>query len=147
MMNDALFSSKKQDWETPTDFFKKYDDAFSFTLDACATPQNAKCGKYYTKEDDGLTKDWGGNRVWCNPPYGREISKWVKKASEEAQKPHTIVVMLLPARTDTAWFHDYILRKASIQFIRGRIKFVGATTSAPFPSMVVTFASGMYVPK
>ena len=146
-MNKALFSSNRQDWETPTDFFKKYDDGFNFTLDACATPQNAKCGKYFTKEDDGLTKDWGGNRVWCNPPYGCEISKWVKKASEEAQKPHTIVVMLLPARTDTAWFHDYILGKASIQFIRGRIKFVGATTSAPFPSMVVTFASAMFVPK
>lgn len=138
-MNKALFSSNRQDWETPPDFFKKYDDSFRFTLDACAMPQNAKCRQYFTKEDDGLTKDWGGHRVWCNPPYGREISKWVKKASEEAQKPHTIVVMLLPARTDTAWFHDYILGQAAIEFIRGRIKFVGASASAPFPSLVVFF--------
>lgn len=145
-MNKALFSSERQDWETPPDFFKKYNDAFNFTLDACATPQNAKCQNYFTKEDDGLTKDWQGHRVWCNPPYGREIAKWVKKAREEAQKPHTIVVMLLPARTDTAWFHDYIKRQAAVEFVRGRIKFVGAKSAASFPSMVVTFALGMVRP-
>lgn len=142
-MNKALFSSNRQDWETPADFFKKYDDVFRFTLDACATSQNAKCGKYYTKEDDGLTKDWKDHRVWCNPPYGREISKWVKKAYDEAEKSNTTVVMLLPARTDTTWFHDYILGQAAIEFVRGRIKFVGASSTAPFPSMVVIFGEGV----
>lgn len=143
MMNKALFSSNRQDWETPPDFFKKYDDVFRFTLDACATPQNAKCGKYYTKDDDGLTKDWKDHRVWCNPPYGREIARWVKKAHDEAEKSNTTVVMLLPARTDTAWFHDYILGQAAIEFVRGRIKFVGASSAAPFPSMVVIFGEGV----
>lgn len=136
---DALFSSKTDQWATPIDFFKKLDDEFHFTLDPCADERNHKCEKYFTKEDDGLSKNWGGYRVFCNPPYGKEIGKWVKKCYEESQKDNTIVVMLIPARTDTKYFHDYIYHKAELRFIRGRLKFGDGTGSAPFPSMVVIF--------
>ena len=140
-MNTAvMFSSKSDLWATPQDFFDELNAEFNFTLDPCATPENAKCVKYYTIEDDGLRQDWQGETVFYNPPYGREISRWVKKCCEEAEKPNTTVVMLIPARTDTAWFHDYIYHKAKeIRFVRGRLKFGNSTNSAPFPSMVVVF--------
>lgn len=112
------------------------DREFHFELDVCATPENAKCRRFYTKEQDGLAQPWTG-RVWCNPPYGREIGKWVKKAFETAAGG--FAVMLLPARTDTRWFHDYIYGKAEVRFIRGRLKFGDSKNSAPFPSMVVIF--------
>lgn len=134
----AQFSSAKDDWETPQDFFDRYNNAYHFTLDAASSDENAKCQNHYTIADDGLHKNWGGQTVWLNPPYGRGIGKWVQKAYEEAQKPGTVVVCLLPARTDTAWFHDYC-RKGQITFIRGRLKFGGSKNSAPFPSMVVEF--------
>lgn len=135
MNKDILFSSNRMDWETPADLFAELDNEFHFDLDPCATPQTAKCTDFYTKEDDGLTKSWKGRRVFCNPPYGREIGKWVRKCSEDG----AICVMLIPARTDTAWFHDYIYDKAEIRFIRGRLKFSNAENAAPFPSMVVIF--------
>lgn len=135
----SLKTLDRKDWETPPELFQRLDAIYHFTLDPCATPETAKCAKYYTKDDDGLTKEWGGERVFCNPPYGKELSQWVKKASEEAHKLDTVVVMLLPARTDTAWFHDYIMGKTAIQFLRGRLRFVGAAHPAPFPSMVVVF--------
>ena len=135
-----MFSSKSDLWATPQEFFDELNAEFNFTLDPCATPENAKCKKYYTKVEDGLKQDWSGEIVFCNPPYGREIGKWVKKCYEEAQKPDTIVVMLIPARTDTSYFHDYIYKKAKeIRFIRGRLKFGNSKNSAPFPSMVVVF--------
>jgi len=135
-----MFSSKSDLWATPQEFFDELNAEFNFTLDPCATPENAKCQKYYTKVEDGLKQDWSGEIVFCNPPYGREIGKWVKKCYEEAQKPDTIVVMLIPARTDTSYFHDYIYKKAKeIRFIRGRLKFGNSKNSAPFPSMVVVF--------
>ena len=134
MQTDVMFSSATDEWETPQDFFDRLDAEFRFDLDVCATPQNAKCKTYFTKADDGLTQDWIGT-CWCNPPYGREIGKWVKKASESK----TTVVMLLPARTDTKWFHDYIYGKAEIEFIKGRLKFGSSKNSAPFPSMIVIF--------
>ncbi len=99
------FSSKTDLWSTPQDFFDKLDEEFDFTLDPCATPENAKCPIYFTKDDDGLEQDWSGERVFMNPPYGREIGKWVKKAYES----NTLVVCLLPARTDTRWWHDYVI--------------------------------------
>lgn len=134
MNTDLMFSSKSDCWETPQAFFDDLNNLFHFTVDACALPENAKCEKYFTPEQDGLQQEWTGT-VWCNPPYGREIGKWVKKAAAS----ECTVVMLLPARTDTAWFHDYIYGHAEIRFVRGRLKFGGCKNSAPFPSMVVIF--------
>ena len=136
-----MFSSATDLWATPIDFYNELDAEFHFDLDPCATHDNAKCAKYYTKETDGLKQDWGGHTVFCNPPYGRVIGDWVKKAYEESKKPNTTIVMLIPARTDTKYFHDYIYHKAEIRFVRGRLKFGDAKNSAPFPSMVVIFRS------
>lgn len=139
MNSDVMFSSKTDLWETPQDFFNQLNREFHFTLDACATAENAKCSNFYSPDQDGLSMPWEG-RVWCNPPYGRKIGRWVEKAYLSAQSG-TLVVMLLPARTDTAWFHDYIYRRAEIRFIRGRLKFGGSKNSAPFPSMVCIFGN------
>lgn len=139
MKNDLMFSSKSDEWYTPDDFYENLDDEFHFNLDPCATEFNHKCDKYFTKEINGLSQKWGGYRVFCNPPYGRVIAEWVKKAYEESRAEDTLVVMLLPARTDTKWFHDYIYGKAEIRFIKGRLKFSGCNNPSPFPSMVVIF--------
>lgn len=136
---EAMFSSTTDLWATPQKFFDELDREFHFGLDPCATVENAKCEKFFTKDDDGLTKNWGGQNVFCNPPYGRDIGKWVKKAYEESRKDNTLVVMLLPARTDTKWFHEWIYGKAEIRFIKGRLKFGDAKNSAPFPSMIVIY--------
>ena len=132
-MTNIHFSSKTDLWATPQATFDELNDEFSFTLDPCATKQNAKCEKFYTEKEDGLKQNWDGEVVFMNPPYGREIGKWVKKAVESK----ALVVMLLPARTDTRWFHDYIYQKCDIRFLKGRLKFGDAVNSAPFPSMVV----------
>lgn len=137
MINKGMFTSNTDMWETPQEFFDKLDHEFHFTLDACATPENAKCEKFYTPEQDGLLRDWIGT-VWCNPPYGRQIGKWVEKGEKSANSGAT-VVMLLPARTDTAWFHDHIYGKSEIRFVRGRLKFGGSKWNAPFPCMVVIY--------
>lgn len=135
----VMFSSANEVWETPQDFFDKLNEEFHFDLDPCALPENAKCETFFTPEQNGLIQNWGGYRVFCNPPYGRNLKTWVRKCYEEGQKPNTIVVMLIPARTDTSFFHDYIYHKAEIRFIRGRLKFGGCNNAAPFPSMVVIF--------
>lgn len=128
------------DWSTPQDLFDKLNEEFHFTLDPCADALNHKCDKYYTEEQDGLHQDWSGERVFCNPPYGRSLSKWVEKSYKEVREGKCeLVVMLIPARTDTRWFHDYILRGSVIRFVKGRIKFGGAKNNAPFPSMIVVF--------
>jgi phage N-6-adenine-methyltransferase len=138
MNTDVMFSSATDGWETPQDLFDKLNAIYKFELDPCATEKNAKCVCYFTKEIDGLIQPWHEwNSVFVNPPYGREIGKWIAKAYEESQKG-ALVVMLLPARTDTAWFHDYCT-KGYIQFLRGRLKFGGCKNAAPFPSMLVTF--------
>ena len=137
-MNSAVFYSSKTDmWATPQDCFDALDAEFHFTLDACAVKENAKCEAYYTPEQDGLDQPWTG-RVWCNPPYGRNVGQWVKKAHDTASGGG-FVVMLLPARTDTRWFHDYIYGKTEVRFIKGRLKFGSCQNAAPFPSMVVIF--------
>lgn len=136
-LDKVLFSSKSDLWSTPQDFFNKLDQEFHFDLDVCALPENAKCGNYYTPEQDGLAQEWNGT-CWCNPPYGREVGKWVEKAYLSACDGAT-VVMLLPARTDTKWFHDYIYGKADVRFVRGRLKFGDSNNSVPFPSMVAVF--------
>ena len=139
MFNKVLFSSNSNEWTTPQDFYDKLNNEFNFTLDPCATKENTKCKKYYTKEKDGLAQDWSNEIVFCNPPYGREIKKWVKKCYEEHLKGAT-VVMLIPARTDTTYFHEYIYGKSEIRFIKGRLKFGDRGGNAPFPSMVVVYA-------
>lgn len=141
MNTETMFSSKDQTWETPKDFFKKLDDEFHFTLDPCCSKETAKCGKFYTEKENGLVQDWQGETVFINPPYGREISKWVQKSYEESKKENTLCVMLIPARTDTKWFHEYIYHNAEIRFLKGRLKFGNATNSAPFPSMIVIFGA------
>ena len=140
MNTKLMFSSKTDLWSTPQDFFDKLNEEFNFDLDPCSTHENAKCKKHYTIEENGLKQDWGGHSVFVNPPYGREIKEWVKKSSSESKKKNTTVVMLIPARTDTSYFHDYIYKKAKeIRFIRGRLKFGDSKNPAPFPSMVVIF--------
>ena len=141
MNNDLMFSSKTDLWETPQDFFDKLNARFQFETDVCALPENAKCKRFFTPEMDGLKQEWTGV-CWMNPPYGRQIGKWVQKAYESARDNLATVICLLPARTDTRWFHDYILPHAEVQFIKGRIKFGGAKENAPFPNMLVTFYPG-----
>jgi len=140
MKKNGLFSSKTPEWETPQDFFDELNKEFKFDFDVCATKENTKCKLFWTKDDDALSKNWYGD-CWMNPPYGREIGKWIKKASESSKKEYCSVVSLLPARTDTKWFHDYIYKKpkTEIRFIKGRLKFSGSKNSAPFPSMIVIF--------
>ena len=139
-MDKIVFSSKSDEWETPQNIFDSLNDEFDFNLDPCASDEIHKCEKYFTMQDDGLQQDWEGYRVFCNPPYS-EISSWVKKSYEESLKPNTVVVMLIPARTDTKYFHDYIYHRSEIRFVKGRIKFSNAKFNAPFPSMIVIFRS------
>lgn len=132
---DTLFSHKSDEWETPQDFFDKVNEEFDFEIDVASTRENHKCAGYFTPEDDGLNQDWGKATVWCNPPYSN-IRDWAKKCSEHKGT----AVMLVPARTDTKWFHDYCYKKPNVElrFIKGRLKFSGQG-SAPFPSMLVIF--------
>ncbi len=139
MNTKLMFSSKTDQWSTPQKLFDELDKEFHFTLDPCADAENHKCEKYFTVEDDGLAQDWSGNRVFCNPPYCRSVSKWAEKCYREGCKDNTVVVLLIPARTDTTYFHDFILNRAEIRFIKGRLKFGSGEKSAPFPSMLVIF--------
>lgn len=139
-MNKSLISSKYMEWETPQELYEKLNKEFNFTLDAAASDKNHKTKKYYTKEKNGLQQSWQTTgSVFCNPPYGRTLYKWIEKAHEEAKTGQKIV-MLIPARTDTSYFHKYIYNKTEIRFIKGRIKFCinnEKTNNAPFPSMIV----------
>lgn len=145
-MNSALLSSKNLSWCTPPEFFNELDQEFHFDLDPAATDKSAKCARYFTPDDNGLEQDWGGCHVFCNPPYGRHIQDWVRKGYEESQKPGTIVVMLIPARTDTSYYHEYIFGgKAEVRFLRGRLYFTDEEGTpggrAPFPSAVIIWRS------
>jgi site-specific DNA-methyltransferase (adenine-specific) len=139
MLEKALFSSKSDEWGTPQALYDELNRRYHFELDPCATDSNHKCERYFTKEQDGLSQSWGGYRVFCNPPYGRQIGQWVKKCAEHG-KEH-LAVMLIPVRTDTQWFHEYIYNKPNvdIEFIKRRIRFSNTSCDAPFPSMVVIF--------
>ena len=139
MITEALFSSKTDNWATPQNFFDELNKEFHFTLDPCADEKNHKCEKFFTRKENGLLHDWSGESVFVNPPYGREIYNWVGKCYWEGHKENTIVVLLIPARTDTKYFHDFILNRSEIRFIKGRLKFGDSDNSAPFPSMVVVF--------
>lgn len=129
------YSSERMDWETPRDFFDRLDQEFEFELDVCATPETAKCQRYYTPETDGLARNWTGT-CWMNPPYGSEIADWMEKAYNESLNGAT-VVCLVPSRTDTNWWHNYAMKASEIRFVWGRLRFGGAETSAPFPSAVI----------
>lgn len=133
MNTDLLFSSKTVDWETPQDLFDRLNAIHHFEIDLCATADNTKCERYFSPEDDALAQEWTGV-CWCNPPYGRQVGKWVQKAAQSKAK----VVMLLFARTDTQWFHKWVLPFATIEFLPGRLHFGGAGR-APAPSMIVVF--------
>ena len=132
----ACFMRGKDEWETPEDFFEELDREFHFDLDPCASEENHKCENYLTY--NGLQEDWGGHRVYCNPPYS-EIAKWVEKGFRESRKDHTLVVMLIPSRTDTRWFHNFIYGRSEVRFVKGRLRFGGSKMNAPFPNMVVIF--------
>ena len=140
MRTKVHFSSRKKDWATPWEFFRHWNLLQGpFTLDVCATAENAKCERYFSPEEDGLTQEWNGI-CWMNPPYGRVIGQWLGKAVAEVRERRARrVVCLVPARTDTAWWHDFVLPRGAATFIRGRIRFEGAEHSAPFPSAVVIF--------
>jgi site-specific DNA-methyltransferase (adenine-specific) len=142
----TMFSNNTDMWATPQEFYDGLNKRYNFTLDPCATAQNTKCPKFFTEQDDGLSQDWSGNTVYVNPPYSN-VKAWVNKALIESRKPDTTVVMLVAARTDTKFFHDYCTKANQIFFIKGRLKFGGSTNSAPFPSMVVVFGGDtLYVP-
>jgi site-specific DNA-methyltransferase (adenine-specific) len=152
-LDKVLFSSTSNEWESPNDLYNKLNDKYHFTLDPCCTDYNHKCNKYFTIKDNGLEQDWSKDIVFMNPPYGREIGKWIKKAYDEWIKGATVVV-LVPARTDTKWFHNYVytkLESKNYEFIKGRLKFINRLfpswredgnfklTPAPFPSMLIYY--------
>jgi len=140
-MSNVHFMSLSVEWATPQSLFDELDREFHFTLDPCATAENAKCTKFYTKWDDGLSKDWSRETVFMNPPYGREIGDWMAKAYKESLKGAK-VVCLIPSRTDTRWWHEFVMKAKEIRFIKGRVKFGGHKNSAPFPSAIVVFEKG-----
>lgn len=135
-MNAAVHSSKTHTWSTPQEFFDRLNEEFQFTLDPCAEPETAKCEKFYTYRENGLAQDWTGERVFCNPPYGPDLTRWIIKCATEKTE---VCVMLIPARTDTKVWHEWIFNNAEVRFVKGRLKFGGAENSAPFPSAVVIF--------
>lgn len=138
-ISQTLFSSRTEEWPTPQSFFAELHREFGFSLDPCATRQNAKCPNYFTKAQDELTQNWGSHIVFCNPPYGRGMAQWARKCWESAEAGAT-VVLLAHARTDTRWFHDWVYNKATeIRFVKGRLKFGDSKNSAPFPSLVAVY--------
>jgi phage N-6-adenine-methyltransferase len=142
---EVVFSSKSTDWSTPQHFFDQLEKRFgTFTLDPCSNSSNYKVKNYFTEKDDGLNRDWSGHKVFMNPPYGRAIKEWIKKAYEEGQKENTTVVILIPARTDTRYWHDYVMKAEAIYFVKGRLKIGNGSNSAPFPSAVVVFKKSAY---
>lgn len=140
MINKVLFSSESDEYETPQYLFDYYNNIYHFNLDVCASRDNHKCNLYYDKNENGLLKTWHGYSVWCNPPYSN-IYKWVQKCYFENLMNNVNIVLLIPARTDTKYFHEYIYNKHEIKFIKGRLKFNNMKTAAPFPSMIVIFHS------
>ena len=139
-VQQVMFSSKSKEWVTPQHFFDKLNKRFGpFTLDPCANSSNYKVMKHFTEKENGLEQDWGGHIVFMNPPYGRAIKDWIKKAYEESRKENTMVIALIPARTDTRYWHNYVLKANDLYFVKGRLKFGNGENSAPFPSAVAVF--------
>lgn len=142
-MNKVLFSSKKEDWTTPKELFFKLDYIYNFTLDPCSDEFNHLCDKYYTIKENGLLQSWKNEVVFCNPPYGRKIYDWVKKCYLENINNNVEIILLIPSRTDTKFFHDFLYhnKRVDIYFIKGRLKFGNADNTAPFPSLIAHFRS------
>lgn len=138
-MTSVMYSSSTDEWATPLRLFSKLDDEFHFSVDVCADETNKKCDRYYSKEENGLKQQWNGV-CWMNPPYGRSIGQWMEKAVKSMLEGGAVVVCLIPARTDTKWWHKWVMPYASeIRFLAGRLKFGNAETSAPFPSAIVIY--------
>jgi site-specific DNA-methyltransferase (adenine-specific) len=138
---EVMFSSKSDLWATPQALFDKLNQFYNFTLDPCASADNAKCAKFYTEQDDGLSKDWSGETVFVNPPYSN-VAGWVEKCYREYMDNGVTSVLLIPSRTDTKYFHKHCMKADLIQFVKGRVKFENGSSkpnSAPFPSMIVVF--------
>jgi site-specific DNA-methyltransferase (adenine-specific) len=138
---EVMFSSKSDEWNTPQKLFDKLNEYYKFTLDPCANEQNRKCQKYFSKETNGLVQDWAGEVVFVNPPYS-DVASWVEKCYNEYKDNDVTSVLLIPARTDTKWFHKYCMKADLVQFVKGRVKFENGASkpnSAPFPSMIVVF--------
>jgi phage N-6-adenine-methyltransferase len=144
-MNPIVFSSRSAEWTTPLAMFAALDVEFGFALDAAATPDNALCRRYFTRADDGLTRSWLPGPVFLNPPYGYGIGRWIEKACDEAGRGATVVA-LIPAKTETRWWHRWVMRAAEIRLIRGRMRFSGQTVNAPFPSAIVVWRPGTHHP-
>lgn len=143
-INAGMFTSNADDWTTPDDFYALLDAEFNFTLDPCCYPETAKCEQFFTQEDDGLEQEWTGS-VFVNPPYGRVIGKWVAKAYQAAQTTADVVVMLIPARTCSRYWHDYCMKAAEIRFVRGRLRFGLSQINAPFPNAIIVFRRGEHI--
>lgn len=137
------FKTRRDDWSTPDEFWQRLDTEFHFTCDAAASTRNTKCPFYFDKETNALVQDWSGHICWLNPPYGRQLSTWVRKAYAEARDHGATVVCLIPARTNTEWFHEYVMR-GEIRFVRGRLQFGDAHHGLPLPLAVVIFKPGIH---
>jgi phage N-6-adenine-methyltransferase len=140
VLNESLYSSGKSDWETPADLFLALDQEFHFDMDVCAMPSNAKCDRFFTPEQDALSREWAGV-VYMNPPYGRQIKVWISKAHTEAVARSVVSVCLVPVRTDTRWWHDHVMQATEIRLMTRRLTFAGATNKAPFPTAIVIFSA------
>jgi phage N-6-adenine-methyltransferase len=134
----GLFTSRTEEWETPNYVFLPLNREYKFQVDVCATSENAKCRIYFDRSVDGLKREWSPFRCWMNPPYGRDIAKWMKKAFNESQRG-ALVVCLIPSITDTKWWHDWVMKASEIRFVTGRISFGNSKNSAPFPSCIVIY--------
>ena len=147
---DQLYSAKKEDWATPWSLFNVVNKEFNFVLDAAASKENSKCALFIDEKKDALKQSWydiaKGGAVWLNPPYGRSLSKWVEKAYKESVKGCTVVCLTF-ARTDTQWWHNWVMKAAEIRLIPGRITFVGAKAGAPAPSCLIVFDEGRRMPR
>lgn len=143
-LNNSMYMSEKNDWPTPQYLFNDLNKEFNFTLDVCANEKNSKCEYFYGIEEDGLAQKWQGV-CWMNPPYGRGIDKWIKKAYEESRKGNCTCVCLVPVRSDTKWWHNYVMKSNEVRLLTRRLSFEGANNKAPFPAAIVVFKSGQYI--
>lgn len=140
-----MHSSKDMTWATPQHWFDYLNLEFKFTLDPCCHRETAKCKKHFTPAEDGLLQSWSGERVFMNPPYGKALTDWMRKARDEA-RGGALVVCLVPARVDTQWWHRYATQAQDIRFPIGRLKFAGAAETAPFPVAIIVFRPGLHKP-